>query len=53
MRKLREEDIKLLRDRQKRLQEVKKEEILQKEREHIEFINHLKETEALIQKKKL
>jgi hypothetical protein len=45
LRKLKAEDIRKLRERQRRLDLLKKMQILQKEKEHEEFNKHIKQTE--------
>lgn len=52
-RRLREEDIRKLRDRQKRLNDVKKVKILVKDKESDEFYRHIKESEEMLQRKRL
>jgi hypothetical protein len=53
LRRLREEDIKLLRERKKRLQEARKHQILARDLELTQFAQQLRTTEALIHNKKL
>ncbi|CDW80213.1 UNKNOWN [Stylonychia lemnae] len=52
-RRLKSEDIRKLRERQKRLDQTKKYHILQKDKDHQELLKHLHEGEQLIFKKKI
>ena len=53
MRRLRELDIQKIKDRNQRLANKRKAEIIEKNKEHNEFVTHLKQMEEKVRKERL